>query len=79
MLAKREIKSSSLSLELPSLLDVVYLGVFYNSIQVRKIVSLAKSCSTDAYDVWDLTQINTSKKTLERRKRANKSSENQSE
>jgi hypothetical protein len=44
-----------------------------------KNVSLAKSCSKDADDVWEQTQIITSKETLERGKRANKSSENQSE
>jgi hypothetical protein len=40
---------------------------------------LAKSCSMDADDVWEQTQFNISKETLERGKRANKSSENQSE
>jgi hypothetical protein len=44
---------------------------------VRKIVSLAKSCSIDANDVWEQTQINISKETLEREKRAYKSSEDQ--
>jgi hypothetical protein len=44
---------------------------------VRKIVSLAKSCSIDADDVWEQSQINSSKETLERGKRANKSSEDQ--
>jgi hypothetical protein len=44
-----------------------------------KECSLAKSCSKDADDIWEQTQINTSKETLERGKRANKSSENQSE
>jgi hypothetical protein len=39
-------------------------------------VSLAKSCSRNADDVWKPTLINTSKKTLERE---NKSNENQSE
>jgi hypothetical protein len=34
------------------------------------------SCSINAYDVWEQTQINISKKTLEIGKRANKSSEN---
>jgi hypothetical protein len=47
--------------------------------QVRKNVFLAKSCSKDANDVWEQTQISTSKETLERGKRANKSSENLSE
>jgi hypothetical protein len=36
---------------------------------VRKIVFLAKSCSIDAEDVWEQTQINISKKTLERDER----------
>jgi hypothetical protein len=40
------------------------------------IVSLARSCSKDADDVWEQTQINTSKETLEREKRANKSNGN---
>jgi hypothetical protein len=40
---------------------------------VRKIVSLAMSCSNNADDVWEQTQINISKETLEREKRANKS------
>jgi hypothetical protein len=44
---------------------------------VRKIVSLAMSCSINADDVWEQTQINISKETLERGKRANKSSEDQ--
>jgi hypothetical protein len=43
----------------------------------RKIVSLATSCSNDADDVWEQTQINIGKETLERGKGANKSSENQ--
>jgi hypothetical protein len=42
----------------------------------QKNVSLAKSCSKNADDVWQPTQINTSKETLERE---NKSNENQSE
>jgi hypothetical protein len=42
----------------------------------QKNVSLAKSCSKNADDVWEPTQINTSKETLERE---NKSNENQSE
>jgi hypothetical protein len=41
------------------------------------IVSLAMSCSINADDVWEQTQINISKETLERGKRANKSSEDQ--
>jgi hypothetical protein len=45
---------------------------------VRKIVSLAKCCSIDADDVREQTQINISKETLEREKRANKSIEDQS-
>jgi hypothetical protein len=40
----------------------------------QKNVSLAKSCSRNADDVWEPTQINTSKGTLERE---NKSNENQ--
>jgi hypothetical protein len=43
----------------------------------RKIVSLAMSCSNDADDVWEQTQINIGKETLERGKRANKSNGNQ--
>jgi hypothetical protein len=43
----------------------------------RKIVSLATSCSNDADDVWEQTQINIGKRTLERGKRANKSNGNQ--
>jgi hypothetical protein len=35
------------------------------------------SCSNDADDVWEQTQINISKETLERVKRENKSNENQ--
>jgi hypothetical protein len=35
------------------------------------------SCSINADDVWEQTQINISKETLERGKRANKSSEDQ--
>jgi hypothetical protein len=42
----------------------------------QKNVSLAKSCSRNADDLWEPTQINTSKETLERE---NKSNENQSE
>jgi hypothetical protein len=45
----------------------------------RNIVSLATSCSNDVDDVWEQTQINIGKETLERGKRTNKSSENQSE
>jgi hypothetical protein len=45
-------------------------------ISSQKNVSLAKSCSKNADDVWEPTQINTSKETLERE---NKSNENQSE
>jgi hypothetical protein len=37
---------------------------------VQKIVSLAMSCSINADDVWEQTQINISKETLERGKRA---------
>jgi hypothetical protein len=44
-----------------------------------KIVSLATTCSNDVDDVWEQTQINIGKETLEREKGANKSSENQSE
>jgi hypothetical protein len=44
-----------------------------------KVVSLARICSKSADDVWEQTQINTSKEMLERAKRANKSSENQSD
>jgi hypothetical protein len=36
---------------------------------VRKIVSLAKSCSIDAMTLWEQTQINVSKETLEREER----------
>jgi hypothetical protein len=36
---------------------------------VCKIVSLAMSCSKDADDVWEQTQINIGKETLERGKR----------
>jgi hypothetical protein len=43
----------------------------------RKIVSLATSCSNDANDVWEQTQINIGKETLERGKRTNKSNGNQ--
>jgi hypothetical protein len=43
----------------------------------RKIVSLATSCSNDADGVWEQTQINIGKETLERGKRANKSNGNQ--
>jgi hypothetical protein len=32
----------------------------------QRMFSLAKSCSKNADDVWEPTQINTSKKTLER-------------
>jgi hypothetical protein len=42
----------------------------------QKNVSLAKSCSKNVDDVWEPTQINTSKETLERE---DKSNENQSE
>ena len=42
----------------------------------QKNVSLARSCSKNADDVWEPTQINISKETLERE---NKSNENQSE
>jgi hypothetical protein len=42
-----------------------------------KIVSLAKSCSIDADVVWEQNQINTSKETLERGNRENKSNGNQ--
>jgi hypothetical protein len=41
----------------------------------RKIVSLATSCSNDADDVWEQTQMNVGNETLERGKEANKSSE----
>jgi hypothetical protein len=34
----------------------------------QKNVSLARSCSKDAGDVWEQTQIDTSKETLEREK-----------
>jgi hypothetical protein len=44
---------------------------------VWKIVSLAMSCSINAADVWEQTQINISKETLERGKRENKSNGNQ--
>jgi hypothetical protein len=44
---------------------------------VWKIVSLAMSCSINADDVQEQTQINTGKETLERGKRENKSNENQ--
>jgi hypothetical protein len=37
------------------------------------------SFSKDADDIWEQTQINASKETIERGKRADKSSENQSE
>jgi hypothetical protein len=43
----------------------------------RKIVSLAMSCSNDVDDVWEQTQIDIGKDTLERGKRANKSNVNQ--
>jgi hypothetical protein len=36
---------------------------------VRKIVSLAKSCSINVDDVWEQTQINISKEMLERGER----------
>jgi hypothetical protein len=36
---------------------------------VRKIVSLVASCSNDADDVWEQTQINIGKETLEREER----------
>jgi hypothetical protein len=39
----------------------------------QKIVSFATSCSNDADDAWEQTQINIGKETLERGKRANKS------
>jgi hypothetical protein len=42
----------------------------------QKNVSLANSCSRNADDVWEPTQINTSKETLEKE---NKSNKNQSE
>jgi hypothetical protein len=45
--------------------------------RVWKIVSLAMSCSINADAVWEQTQINISKETLERGKRANKSNEDQ--
>jgi hypothetical protein len=38
---------------------------------VWKIVSLAMSCSINADDVWEQTQINISKETLEREKKTN--------
>jgi hypothetical protein len=41
------------------------------------MVSLATSCLNDADDVWEQTQINIDKETLERGKRANKSNRNQ--
>jgi hypothetical protein len=44
---------------------------------VRKIVSLAKSCSIDADVIWEPAQINTSKETLKRGNRENKSNGNQ--
>jgi hypothetical protein len=43
----------------------------------RKIISLATSCSNDVDNVWEQTQINIGKETLERGKRANKSNGNQ--
>jgi hypothetical protein len=51
------------------------VGAF--STEQNFIVSFAKSCSIDADDVWEQTQINISKETLERGMRANKSSEDQ--
>ena len=42
-----------------------------------KIVSLAMSCSINVDDVWEQTQIDMSKGTLERGKRENKSNRNQ--
>jgi hypothetical protein len=42
----------------------------------QKSVSLAKSCSKNTDDVWEPTQINTSKEMLEKE---NKSNENQGE
>jgi hypothetical protein len=44
---------------------------------VQKNVSLAMSCSINADDVWEQTQINISKETLEIGNRAKKSSEDQ--
>jgi hypothetical protein len=46
---------------------------------VWKIVSLATCCSNNADDVWEQTQINIGKETLERGKRENKSNGNQHE
>jgi hypothetical protein len=44
---------------------------------MRKIVSFATSCSNDADEAWEQTQINIGKETLERGERANKSNGNQ--
>jgi hypothetical protein len=52
------------------------LGLALELNSSQKNVSLAKSCSRNEDDVWEPTQINTSKETLERE---NKSNENQSE
>jgi hypothetical protein len=41
------------------------------------MISLATSCSNDANNVWEQTQINIGKETLERGKRVNKSNGNQ--
>jgi hypothetical protein len=43
---------------------------------MQKIITLATSCSNDADDVWEQTQINIGKETLERGNRANKSNGN---
>jgi hypothetical protein len=43
------------------------------------MVSLSTSCSNDVDDVWEQTQINIGKETLERGRRANKSLGNQHE
>jgi hypothetical protein len=52
------------------------LGLALELNSSQKNVSFAKSCSKNADDVWEPTQINTRKEMLERE---NKSNKNQSE
>jgi hypothetical protein len=62
--------------EIYKLKHTLRLGLALELNSSQKNVSLANSCSKNADDVWEPTQINTSKEALERE---NKSNENQSE
>jgi hypothetical protein len=64
------------NLEFINFKHTLRLGLALELNSSQKNVSLAKSCSKNADDVCEPTQINTSKETLERE---NKSNENQSE